>query len=109
MRIALAVLVAFYSLIALGNYHEAAVVTPMQVIMGLSIIPMCILAIGLLFSGLMGLSLKQARTQNIVISVLAATLLIVVANRELRRSNRHRNEAIPYNPQASEKAEQSTP
>lgn len=102
MRIALAVLVAFYSLLALRNYHEAAVVTPMQVIMGLSIIPMCILAVGLLFSGLMGLSSKEARTQNIVIAVLAATLLVVVGYREFCRSNRPRSEAIPYNPQTGE-------
>jgi hypothetical protein len=61
MRIVLAVLVAFYSLLALGDYHEAAVVTPMQVIMGLSIIPMCILAVGLLLSGLMGLLSKGKR------------------------------------------------
>jgi hypothetical protein len=102
MRIALAILVALYSLLAMGDYHEAAVVTPMQVIMGLTIIPMCILAVGLLFSGLMGLSTKEARTQNIVIAVLAATLLVVVGYRELRRSNRSRSEAIPYNPQAGE-------
>ena len=102
MRIALAVLVAFYALLALGDYHEADVVSPMQVIMGLSIIPMCILAVGLLFSGLMGLSSKDGRTQNIVIAVLAAALLVVVGYREFRRSNRPRSEAIPYNPQAGE-------
>ncbi len=100
MRMALAVFVAFYSLLALGDYHEAASVTPMQVIMGLSIIPMCILAVGLMFSGLMGLSSKKARTQNIVIALFAATLIVVVGYRELRRFNRPRSEAIPYNPQA---------
>jgi hypothetical protein len=97
------VLVAFYSLLALGDYHEAAVVTPVQFIMRLSIIPVCIVAVGLLVSGLMGWSLKQARTQNIVIAVLAATLLVVVVGyREFRRSNRARSETIPYNPQAGE-------
>jgi hypothetical protein len=100
MRLALAVFVAFYSILALGYYHEAAVVSPMQVIMGLSIIPMCIIAVGLLFSGLMGLSSKEARTQNIVIVLLAAALLVVVGYREFRRSNRPRSEASPYNPQA---------
>jgi uncharacterized oligopeptide transporter (OPT) family protein len=100
MRLALAVFVAFYSILALGDYHEAAVVSPMQVIIGLSIIPMCIIAVGLLFSGLMGLSSKEARTQNIVIVLLAAALLVVVGYREFRRSNRPRSEAIPYNIQA---------
>jgi hypothetical protein len=108
MRIALAILVAFYSLLTLGDYHEAAVVSPMQVIMGLSIIPMCILAVSLLFSGLMGLSSKDARMQNIVIAMLAATLLVVVGYRELRRSNRPRSEALPYNPQSGKKTDTST-
>lgn len=102
MRIALAIFVAFYELLSLGNYHEPAVVSPMQVIMGLSIIPMCILAVCLLFSGLMGLSSKDARAQNIVIAVLASSLLIVVGIRELRRSRPRTSEAIPYTPQAGE-------
>lgn len=99
MRLTLAVLVAFYSLLALGDYHQAAVITPMQVVMGLSLIPMCFLAVGLLLSGLIGLLSKEARTQNIVICVLAATLLVVVSYREIRRTNRPRSEAIPYTPQ----------
>ena len=101
MRVALAVIVAFYSLLALGDYHEATVVTPMQIIMGLSIIPMCIVASGLMFSGLTGLSSKERRLENILIAVLAATLLVVVGYREFRRSKRPRSEAIPYNPQAA--------
>ena len=98
MRIALAFVVAFYSLLALGDYHEAAVVSPMQVVMGLSIIPMCLLSVCLLASGLMGLSSKEGRAKNIVIAVLASSLLVVVGYREIHRSNQPRSEAIPYNP-----------
>jgi hypothetical protein len=105
MRIALAVVVAFYALLALGDYHEPAVVSPMQVLMGLSIIPMCLLAVCLVFSGLMGLSSKEARTQNIVTAVLASTLLFVVGYREFRRSKPRPSEAIPYTPQGANKTD----
>lgn len=96
MRIALAVVVAFYALLALGDYHEPAVISPMQVVMGLSIIPMCILAVWLVCSGLARLSSKEARSQNMVIVVLASTLLVVVGCREFLRSRPQTSEAIPY-------------
>jgi hypothetical protein len=108
MRAALAVIVAFYSILALGDYHEAAVVTGMQLIMGLSIIPMCILAVCLVFSGLIGLgqaASNEARITNITIAVLASSLLFVVGYREMRRSTRPRDEAIPYTPKGANKTD----
>jgi hypothetical protein len=59
-----------------------------------------------MFSGLLGLSSKEAKTQNIVIEVLASTLLLVVGYKELRRSKPPRSEAIPYTPQGAIKIDE---
>lgn len=48
---ALAVVVACYALFALGDYVEPAVAAPMQVYLGLPLVPMWILAVCLLICG----------------------------------------------------------